>query len=300
LQKVLFSESFIKGFVKIMSSSAANASSNVQLDALSVYIPYVYTNVSKETIADAFQKANVGVVGKVDFVVKKDTKTNRDYHNCYVHFTEWSSSDYANQVRAAVESGEPIKLFYTLPAKGRRGEQHFFWTILKNTYVKKTEQQQEPIVQASYVPTTPPGSPPATSQTITRKAPAMKREDSLSAADFEEIATDADVEPGFFPSPSIDLVATDYVERMEQQCGQYRMQIFQQENHIQALTQQLQFYMQKSFALENNLGVIEQQMRQEMEDEIETIRQAFEELEVFGEDEEGEEKETEVVVSSTV
>jgi hypothetical protein len=297
LQKVLFSERFIE---IMSSSSAANASSNVQLDALSVYIPYVYTNVSKETIADAFQKANVGVVGKVDFVVKKDTKTNRDYHNCYVHFTEWSSSDYANQIRAAVESGEPIKLFYTLPAKGRRGEQHFFWTLLKNTYVKKADQKQ-PTVQTSYVPTTPPGSPPATPQTITRKAPAMKREDSLCAAAFEEIATDADVEPGFVPSPSIDLVATDYVERMEQECGQYRMQLFQQEIQIQSLTQQLQFYMQKSLSLENNLGAIEQSMRQEMEYEIETIRQAFEELETFGEDEEDEEgEETEVAVSSTV
>jgi predicted transcriptional regulator len=59
--------------------------------------------------------------------------------------------------------------------------------------------------------------------------------------------------------------------------------------------------MQKSLSLENNLGAIEQSMRQEMEYEIETIRQAFEELETFGEDEEDEEgEETEVAVSSTV
>jgi predicted transcriptional regulator len=79
------------------------------------------------------------------------------------------------------------------------------------------------------------------------------------------------------------------------------MQLFQQEIQIQSLTQQLQFYMQKSLSLENNLGAIEQSMRQEMEYEIETIRQAFEELETFGEDEEDEEgEETEVAVSSTV
>lgn len=245
------------------SSNSVSSAANVQLDALSVYIPYVYTNVSKQTIADAFQNANVGTVGKIDFVVKKDTKTNRDYHNCYVHFTEWSSSDYANEVRAAIESAEPIKLFYTLPGKGRGGEKQFFWSLLKNTYVKKAEQP--PAVQAIYSPKTPPCSPPTTPSAPSRsarKAPVLlTRSNSLQnqASEFEEIATDADA-PGFVPYPSIDLVATDYVERMEQQCGQYRMQLFQQDAQIQALSEQLRYYMQKSSVLENNLVAMERCM----------------------------------------
>jgi len=252
------------------SSNSVSSATNVQLDALSVYIPYVYTNVSKQTIADAFQKADVGTVGKIDFVVKKDTKMNRDYHNCYVHFTEWYSGDYAKEVRAAIESGEPIKLFYTLPAKGRRGsEQQFFWSLLKNTYVKKAEQP--PSVQAAYSPRTPPCSPPTTPPAPSapsrsaRKASVLARSNSIQnqASEFEEIATDADA-PGFVPFPNIDLVATDYVERMEQQCGQYRMQLFQQEAQIQALSEQLRYYMQKSSVLENNLVMIEQQMCREM------------------------------------
>jgi hypothetical protein len=279
------------------SNSASAASANVQLDTLSVYIPYVYTNVSKEMIADAFQKADVGVVGKVDFVVKKDTKTNRDYHNCYVHFTEWSSSDYANQIRAAIESSESIKLFYTLPAKGRRGEQQFFWTLLKNTYTKKAEQQPSVVVQTTYAPTTPPGSPPTTPSAPTKrrssKAPAMARTGSVQACAYEEIATDADA-PGFVPYPSVDLVATDYVERMEEQCGHYRTQLFQQEIQIQALSEQLRYYMQKSMALENNLAVVEQQMRREIDREVATIRQAYEE----SEDGEEEDKENQEPVDS--
>jgi len=248
------------------SSNSVSSAANVPLDALSVYIPYVYTNVSKQTIADAFQKADVGTVGKIDFVVKKDTKMNRDYHNCYVHFTEWSSCDYAKEVRAAIESGEPIKLFYTLPAKGRGSEKQFFWSLLKNTYVKKAEQP--PAVQAAYSPRTPPCSPPTTPSAPSRsarKAPVLARSNSIQnqASEFEEIATDADA-PGFVPFPNIDLVSTDYVERMEQQCGQYRMQLFQQEAQIQALSEQLRYYMQKSSVLENNLVMIEQQMCREM------------------------------------
>lgn len=285
------------------SVSVSAASANVQLDTLSVYIPYVYTNVSKEMIAHAFQKADVGVVGKIDFVVKKDTKTNRDYHNCYVHFTEWSSSDYANQIRAAIESGEPIKLFYTLPAKGRRGEQEFFWTLLKNTYTKKPEQPPSAVVQTTYTPTTPPGSPPSTpyapSKRRSSKAPAMARSRSVQNQEFayEEIATDTDA-PGFVPYPSVDLVATDYVERMEQQCGQYRTQLFQQEVQIQALSEQLRYYMQKSMVLENNLAIVEQQMRQEIDREVATIRQAYEELEKLEDGEEEEDKENQEPVDS--
>jgi hypothetical protein len=279
------------------SNSASAASANVQLDTLSVYIPYVYTNVSKEMIADAFQKADVGTVGKVDFVVKKDTKTNRDYHNCYVHFTEWSSSDYANQIRATIESSESIKLFYTLPAKGRRSnEQQFFWTLLKNTYTKKPEQQPSAVVQTTYSPTTPPSSPPSTPSAPAKRrgsnAPAMARTSSVQNQEsaYEEIATDADA-PGFVPYPSVDLVATDYVERMEQQCGQYRMQLFQQEIQIQALSEQLRYYMQKSMALENNLAIVEQQMRQDIDREVATIRQAYEESEDGEEDQDKENQE---------
>jgi hypothetical protein len=207
------SASSVSSFLAGVSASVFEEQQQV-LHPLSVYIPYVYTNVDAEMITRAFRDGNVGAVGRVDFVLKKDTKTGRDYHNAYVHFTEWFDNDYAKEVQQLIlgEAQSPVKFYYTIPGKGRKPDRQFFWSLLKNTYVKKT------------------------------------------ADDFEEVATDADA-PGLVPQVDDSLVSIDYVDRMEQQNGQYRMRVFAYQHQLDQhqlddVSQQLAYYMQRCQTLE--------------------------------------------------
>ena len=52
---------------------------------MSLYIPRVFSNISKERIADVFECLRLGKVNRIDFVAKMD-RNNDLYNAVYVHF----------------------------------------------------------------------------------------------------------------------------------------------------------------------------------------------------------------------
>jgi hypothetical protein len=245
-----------------MSSAIATAPANQSaFHQLGVYIPYVYTNVSKQMIADAFESQNVGKVGKIDLVAKKDPKTGRDYNNVYVHFTEWNSDEYSEQIQQALAHGKTFQFYYTLPSKGKKQQQKFFWNLQKNNFVKKTSESKQQQQQQK-----------KDAEPDVEKHVVFVEPDDTTADDFEEIATEYDVPYGFMPIPDTTLVSADYVSYLEESQTYWRNQCAGYQDVINNLVQQMEFYKQKSDTLEQNIAAIEQNMREELDYEIQRIR----------------------------
>ena len=58
---------------------------NQTLENMSVYIPHVFPNFTKEYIASIFEDFGIGVVDHVDLVAKMD-KHGKHYNAAYIHF----------------------------------------------------------------------------------------------------------------------------------------------------------------------------------------------------------------------
>ena len=117
------------------------SSSNQSIDqSMSLFIAYVFPNISIQRIINIFEDANLGIVKHVDFIKKVDKK-GKSFNNIYVHFDRWFESEQAQQFQDSIRDPEArTTLQYDGP---------WFWIVLENTY-KKTEKQQEEEQEEKY------------------------------------------------------------------------------------------------------------------------------------------------------
>jgi hypothetical protein len=88
----------------------------------SVFIPRVFINISKERIAELFDKLDIGIVDHIDLIKKKGREG--EYCAAYIHFKYWLKSTASRNFRAKLDTEEGAKLVYDDP---------WYWVILKNT-----------------------------------------------------------------------------------------------------------------------------------------------------------------------
>jgi hypothetical protein len=102
--------------------------------SMSLFIAYVFPNISIHRIINIFQEANLGVVSRVDFIKKID-KNGKSFNNIYIHFHRWFESEEAQKFQDSIKDPEAkTTLQYDGP---------WFWIVLENTY-KKQEKEEEP------------------------------------------------------------------------------------------------------------------------------------------------------------
>lgn len=91
---------------------------------MSIYIPHVFTNITKEFIMKTFENWQIGKVDHVDFTDKIDKK-GKMYYSAYVHFDSWFDNIVSQNFQDRVKNPEKeAKLVYSDP---------WFWVCLENT-----------------------------------------------------------------------------------------------------------------------------------------------------------------------
>lgn len=110
----------------------------------SLYLPRVFTNISKEEIMQVIESHDLGKVSHIDFIQKEDGQ-GRMYHTAYVHFEYWSNSTNAIHLQARLEAGERVKIVYSAP---------YFWYALKNHSKKKERQAVIEVPKSDVIPDT--------------------------------------------------------------------------------------------------------------------------------------------------
>ena len=91
---------------------------------LSVFIPYVFPNVTKERIATAFESNTLGLVDRIDLIGKVDTN-GKIYNYAFVHFSHWHDNEHATRFLEKVEDpSKQARLVYDDP---------WYWIVLPNT-----------------------------------------------------------------------------------------------------------------------------------------------------------------------
>jgi hypothetical protein len=95
-----------------------------QSTVMSVYIPHVFGNVTKELMIKTIEFQSLGKVNKIDFVEKMG-KNGKTYNTAFVHFEYWydniSSVHFQERVK---DTNKEARIVYKDP---------WFWVCFENT-----------------------------------------------------------------------------------------------------------------------------------------------------------------------
>jgi hypothetical protein len=86
---------------------------------LVLFIPRVFTNISKEKIYNIFDNLNMGEIDKVD-IVKKTDYNNKEFNKVFIHYKQWNDSENAETVRNKLLNGGEVKVIY---------DNFWFWKV---------------------------------------------------------------------------------------------------------------------------------------------------------------------------
>jgi hypothetical protein len=84
----------------------------------SIFIPFVYDNLSEAYIHSVIEDSHIGEVERIDFVNKRDEGQN--HHAIYIHFKE--RSYFNNGFWESIDADKCVKLVYSEP---------WYWKCLK-------------------------------------------------------------------------------------------------------------------------------------------------------------------------
>jgi len=104
------------------------------INNISLYIPHVFANISKEFIAEIFEKLRIGKILSIDFVYK----LGRDapYNTAYVHFEYWYENTAAYNFQERVLNPEKeAKIIYDDP---------WYWIVFENKAKKHVSGDRKP------------------------------------------------------------------------------------------------------------------------------------------------------------
>ena len=98
------------------------------MENISLYIPRVFVNISRERMSEVFLNQEIGSVKSIDLVPKLDS--HGQYYNCaFVHFNYWFDNVIARNLQTKIRTiGEQAKVMYDDP---------WYWVVLEN----KTEKR---------------------------------------------------------------------------------------------------------------------------------------------------------------
>jgi len=99
---------------------------------ISLFIPHVFPNFTKEYIAYVFDKLQIGYVSGIDFVSKVD-RHGRPYNAAYVHFEYWfDGAIAANFQQLVLNPNKEARIVHDDP---------WYWIVLENTAKKQDRDQ---------------------------------------------------------------------------------------------------------------------------------------------------------------
>lgn len=105
------------------------------INNMSLYIPHIFDNFTKDDVASVFEKCLIGKVEHIDFISKlgKDGKT---YNAAYIHFEYWFENSTAARFQERILDGKKeARLVYDDP---------WYWIVLENKAKKFIPGDRKP------------------------------------------------------------------------------------------------------------------------------------------------------------
>jgi hypothetical protein len=113
---------------------------NQSQNQMSLYIPHVFPNFSKEFISETFKNMNYGIVDHVDLVRKQD-KYGKVYNAAYVHFAYWFDNQSVRNLHSNIRNPDKeARIMYEDP---------WYWIVLENKAQKRAPGARKECIDIS-------------------------------------------------------------------------------------------------------------------------------------------------------
>jgi heat shock protein HspQ len=120
-----------------------NMNMNMNIKNISLYIPHVFPNYTKEDVANVFESLNIGKISNIDFVSKmgQDSKL---FNAAYIHFERWFNNSAAvNFQERVINPNKEARIVY---------EEPWYWIVLENKARKYVPGERKPRINLDEFP----------------------------------------------------------------------------------------------------------------------------------------------------
>lgn len=102
---------------------------------ISLYIPHIFANYTKEDVSKVFEDQNIGKVKNID-LVSKMSQDGKFYSAAYIHFEEWYNTIATRNFQARVlDTSKEARVMY---------EEPWYWIVLENKARKFISGDRKP------------------------------------------------------------------------------------------------------------------------------------------------------------
>lgn len=137
-------------------------SATTDFQNISLYIPHIFANFSKEFVAKVFEDLNIGNVKNIDFVSKYG-QDGKEYNAAYIHFNEWYDTISSRNFQARVlDTSKEARVVYDEP---------WYWIVLENKARKHIPGERKPRIDLGTVAIS---KPPAVEASVQSTPPPKK------------------------------------------------------------------------------------------------------------------------------
>ena len=145
-----------------------------QIANISLYIPHVFVNISKKTVAETFENLRIGSVKRVDFVRKRGS--NDDFNAVYIHFNRWYDNVAAHNFQERViNPNMEARIVYDEP---------WYWIVLENKTKKVDSTKRKPRINLEALANSGYVTPPTKQMTNQDFANLLQKSYSETQEDF--------------------------------------------------------------------------------------------------------------------
>jgi hypothetical protein len=107
------------------------------MNNVSLYIPHVFANISKDEVINIFESLRIGKVSNIDFVIKMGDHSQQ-YNAAYIHFEYWHDNTAARNFQERVlNPAKEARIVYDDP---------WYWIVLENKAKKHVSGDRKPRV----------------------------------------------------------------------------------------------------------------------------------------------------------
>jgi len=152
-------------------------SANTDYQNISLYIPHIFANFSKEFVAKVFEDLNIGNVKNIDFV-SKFGQDGKEYNAAYIHFNEWYDTIAARNFQSRVmDSKMEARVVYDEP---------WYWIVLENKARKYVPGERKPRIDLGTASISQASAHKPTVKTTVETTPAPKKYKPSEAIDINK------------------------------------------------------------------------------------------------------------------
>ena len=110
---------------------------------ISLYIPHIFANYTKDDVAQIFEDQNIGKIKNIDFI-SKFGQDGKPFSAAYIHFDHWfNNTAAANFQERVLDAEKEARIMYEDP---------WYWIVLENKARKVVSGDRKPRIDLGNFP----------------------------------------------------------------------------------------------------------------------------------------------------